>query len=234
MRKYPVLYIDKFGKEETEISSDGSSMGLTLRGIQFKGIDFEGLEGEVDENKFQYQFYEKGLAELTNFRIEVLFPIKINYKNKIISEKIKFTIEVGEGVEIEGLNSVVNTVELDTFFGNFKTNKKVEWFEDAIIEIQNLLPKNTEIITCLSCKYSNYHPVGNGMFGSLYCFKKIKNKVKTFSNKHDLMNVWTKKAINKNEIFNVQELFDCADHKFISKEDWTYKDWDYKTNCVKH
>ena len=233
MRKYKVKYKDKFGEEETEISSDGSTMYITLRSIQFEGTDFEAFEGEVDKRKFDYEMYQDGTGELTNFRMEVVFPIKIYHTKKIVNEKIKFEIEVGKELEIDGLESIVNSIELNTSFGNFKSTKKIEWFEDAIIEIQNMLPKKTQIKTCLSCKYSNYHPVGNGMFGTLYCFKKIKNKINTFNNKYDLMNIWTKEAIGNEEIFNVQEIFDCSEHQFITKNDWTYKDWEYKTNCVK-
>jgi len=40
MRKYLVKYKDKFGEEKTEISSDGATMSLILRGIKFEGDDF--------------------------------------------------------------------------------------------------------------------------------------------------------------------------------------------------
>ncbi len=232
MRKYPIRYIDKFGIEETEIISDGSTMHLILRGIEFKGSNFEALEGNVDKSKFQYEMYQDGSGDLTNFRLEITFPVKIYHENKIVTEKIKFNIEVGEDLEIKGLESIVNSVELDSSFGIFKSNKKVEWFEDAIIEIQNMLPDKVQIKTCLSCKYSNYHPIGNGMYGSLYCFNKIKSKLSAINDKFDLMDLWTNEAVENKEIFNVQETFDCPNHQFITKHDWTYKDWDYKTNCV--
>lgn len=230
MRKYPIKYSDKFGTEEGEIHSDGSSMYLTLRGIQFEGSDFEGLEGEVDESKFQYQLYKDGSGDLFNFRMEIQFHISLQHENKVISAPMKFEIEVGEELEFDGLESIVTTVELATSFGKFQSNKKVEWFEEAIIEIQNKLPNNTRIKSCLNCKYSNYHPVGNGMYGSLYCFKKLKSKVSDIQNKDDLMDLWTPEAVKKNDIFNVQETFDCSEHQFITKQDWTYKDWDYKTS----
>jgi len=233
MRKYYVKYTDQFGEEETEITTDGSTMHLKLRGIAFEGDDFEALEGKVDKSKFDYTVYEDGSGDLTNFRMEVIFPIKIYHQNIIVTEKLAVIIETGEELEIKGLDSIVNSIELDASFGKFKSTKKVEWFEDAIIDIQNRLPENTQIQTCLSCKYSNYHPCGNGMFGALHCFKNIKKQLKMIIDKHDLMSLWTKEAIQKGEVFNVQEVFDCPDHQFITKKDWTYKDWDYRTKCVK-
>jgi len=232
MRQYKIIYKDKFGEEKTEIFSDGSILHVTLRGIKFEGSDFEGFKGEVDKSKFDYEMFQDDFGELTNFIMEVVFPIKIEYENKIITEEIKFTIEVGKELEIKELDSIVNKIELNTSFGNFISTKKVEWFEDAIIAIQNMLPEKMQIKTCLSCKYSNYHPVGNGMFGSLYCFKKIKKQLRTISNKDDLIRLWTDEAVENKEIFNVQEIFDCSEHQFITKNDWAYKDWDCKTNCV--
>lgn len=227
MRKYPINYKDKFGKEKTEITTDGSTMYLTMRGIKFKGVDFESLEGAIETNKFQYEMYQDGSGVLTNFRMEIELSVKLHHKNKTVFSKIKFNIGVGNKLKIE---TPKDTVELETPFGRFKSQKKIEYFEGSIIEIQKMLPSNTQLIICLSCKYSNYHPVGNGMFGALYCFKQMKNKVANVNNKHDLMNLWTEEAVLNNHIFNVHEVFDCAEHKFITKHDWTYKDWDYKTN----
>ncbi len=39
------------------------------------------------------------------------------------------------------------------------------------------------------------------------------------------MNIWTEDVIQNETIFNEQK-FDCAEHEFIDKHDWCYKDWD--------
>lgn len=232
MRKYKVKYIDKFGEEETVISSDGSTMYLTLRGIDFEGDDFEMLEGKIDEDKFEYIKYHADLGDLINFRMIVVFPIQIYRADKIIIEHIKFEFEVGSTTKIEGLSPIVNTVELDASFGEFTSQKQVGWFENSIIEIQNMLPKATQIKTCVSCKYSSYHPIGCGMFGGLHCFKNLKEEASKVSNKDDLMNLWDKGNEEKTS-FNVQEVFDCGEHQFETEDDWTYKDWLYHTKHKK-
>ena len=33
------------------------------------------------------------------------------------------------------------------------------------------------------------------------------------------------KGMEYKKTFNVQETFVCGDHKFITKNDWVYKDW---------
>lgn len=217
MRKYSVKYKDKYGEIKTEIDTDGNTMNLTLRGIEFKGVDFEGLEGKIDESKFEYVIYENGIGDLTNFELTVAIPINIIWNGKEVIGNITAFVSTGNE------NSIVR-LKLKTEFGIFEDEKEYGYFEDALLGIQKKLPKNTKIKTCLSCKYSNYHPVGNGMFGGLNCFRNLKKDVEKICDKSDLMNLWDK-GVENNSTFNVQEVFVCNEHKFVTQNDWVYKDW---------
>ncbi|SHJ98332.1 DUF6304 family protein [Pseudozobellia thermophila] len=218
MRTYPVTYKDRFGEESTTILSDGSTMCLTLRAIEFKGIDFEMLSGKMDHTQFEYEKYQDGTGYLTNFEMDVQFPIKIN--SGTIADSGEITAHIRTGREKETLVSL----ELTTAFGKFLNSKKHEWFEDALIEIQQLLPQKCRIKSCLSCRYSNYHPIGNGMFGGLHCFRNLKCEARHVSNKGELMLLW-QKGEEENKIFNVQEIYDCPEHAFLTQKDWAYKSW---------
>ena len=226
MPKYKAIYSDKFGEETTEISSDGSIMHMTLRGIVFKGVDFEGLNGEIDQSKFQYEEY-KGGADLTNFRIIVTFPITIDHRQKVASERITFRITVGDQADIKSQDLINETVVLNASFGQFTSTDKVEDFESALINIQNKLPKGTNIKACVSCKYSTYSPFGNVNFGDMTCFRNIKERLYKIEDKHSLLEVW-EKASKERKIFKVQEIFVCPEHEFETKNDWMYKDWSYR------
>jgi len=217
MKKYQIKYKDSFGEEQTEIATDGSMLYFTLRGVEFEGIDFESLEGEVDIGNFQYEMYQDGSGYLTNFELIVIIPIDIVREGKEIIENLIAFVATGSGKSIVRL-------KLETEYGIVTGKKEYGYFEDAIIEIQKKLPKNTKIKTCLSCKYSNYHPVGNVMFGGLNCFKDVKEDLEKVYNKYDLMKIWDKGIENK-DTFNVQETFVCEDHKFVTKHDWVYKNW---------
>jgi len=149
MTIYKAIYTDKFGEENVDISSDGSNMYLTLRGVAFEGTDFEGLSGEIDEIKFQYEYYEGG-ADLTNFRITVTFPINIENQQKITTEQITFTYTTGDQTGIKGRALNTDTVILDTYFGQFTLTKKVQHCEESLLDIQVKLPKGTDIKACLS------------------------------------------------------------------------------------
>jgi len=97
--------------------------------------------------------------------------------------------------------------------------------EGALIALQKQLPPNIYLKTCLSCKFSNYSPFGNGMFGSIYCFKNIKEKLTQLNDKTDLLHIWTKEAMDNGDIFSVQETFDCKEHQLPTENDWYYKSW---------
>ncbi len=115
-------------------------------------------------------------------------------------------------------------MELDTEFGTFVNEKKYSDFESAIIGIQKRLPDNTKIKTCLSCRFSNYNPLGNGMFGDLNCFKNLKEDIKNIRSKRDLIEILDK-GMDSAKIFNVQETFVYNEHQFVTEDDWVYKNW---------
>ncbi|EZH73451.1 hypothetical protein ATO12_16045 [Aquimarina atlantica] len=228
MRTFLATYQDKRGTEMIEIKSDGSEMFFTLRDIDFDGPDFDQLTAEeIDNAKFDYEMFQDGSGDITNFKLTLIIPIQLfNIKtNKAFVENLTAQIEVGEITTIKGLDHELNCLTLTTSFGEFKVEKKLEWMEDALILLQNQLPENIYLKTCLSCKYSNYSPYGNGMFGNIYCFKKVKEKLKEVKGKHDLLDLWTREAVDKGDIFSVQETFDCSEHQLPAEDDWYYKNW---------
>ncbi|WP_299312669.1 DUF6304 family protein [uncultured Aquimarina sp.] len=227
MRKYSATYQDRRGTETTVIKSDGSDMFLTLRDIDFEGHDFEMFTGEVDNTKFDYAMSADGSGDLTNFKITITIPTLFynSLSNQTFTENLTVHIEVGETKTLIGLDSEINSLRLVTSFGEFKVEKKLEWMEDALIALQNQLPENIYLKTCLSCKYGNYSPFGNGMFGNVYCFKNIKEQLVAVNDKTDLLDIWTKEAMESGDIFSVQETFDCDEHQLLSEDDWVYKSW---------
>jgi hypothetical protein len=60
--------------------------------------------------------------------------------------------------------------------------------------------------TCLFCAFSDYHPVGNGLFGSLSCFRKAKQDFLSVRNKNELLALYRQK---RDEV--VQETYCCSE-----------------------
>lgn len=228
MRQYKATYQDKRGTEDIIIKSDGSELYTTIRGVDFYGGDFDQLTANtIDNINFDYQMFADGSGDITNFNLNITFPIQFfdSTSNKTFTENLIANIIVGEYTTIDGVDHEINCLNLNSSFGKFIVEKKLEWMEDALIILQDQLPSNIYLKTCLSCKYSNYSPFGNGMFGSIYCFQKIKAKLQSLNDKTDLLDIWTKEAMDKGDIFSVQETFDCKEHELLTDNDWVYKSW---------
>ncbi|WP_338793975.1 DUF6304 family protein [Bernardetia sp. MNP-M8] len=223
---YPIIYKDKFGEEKAKITTFGTTLHIKLRDTRFEGQCFETLEiSEFDNqenDKFEWEKCQDSSKILTNFEIKVKFQIQLAIEHNQQMEEMIAQISTGNE---KGTNVFL---ELKTDFGDFKNTKNYDSFEDALLEMQSVLPKNIKIKTCVSCKFSNYHPIGNGMFGGLYCFKKLAHQVDKIVDKRSLLHCFDKefaKDEEKQKIFNVQETFDCLDHRFPKKSNWTYKNW---------
>ena len=135
-----------------------------------------------------------------------------------IKKIIQTEVQIGK-FESYGINL---QIKLET--NSISTSKRFGYFEDAIIDIQNQLPNDEKIKCCLSCKLSHYNPYGNGMFGYLFCFKKIKEKTNQIEDKDSLFDVW-ELADKKGKVFSVQEIHLCEEHEFITDKDWNYSNW---------
>ena len=227
-REYHAVYRDKRGKEAIIVKSDGSQLHTSIRDISFYGGDFDQLSTEViDNTKFDYHLFADGSGDLTNFSLNITIPIQVynSLTNQTFNENLVANIILGEHTTIDGFDHELNGLILNSSFGKFVVEKKLEWMEDALIALQDQWPPNLYLKTCLSCKFSNYHPVGNGMFGAMCCFKNFKAEVEQFKDKTSLMEAWTEERIQDNSLFFVQETFDCSEHQLVSDADWVYKSW---------
>lgn len=229
LKKYPVKYSDKFGFLKSEVVSDGSNLKIELRNTIFEGSEFESLETKKIFDNFEFNSDN----ELTNFELEINIPIIISsLKDSFIGELIIKLEKNLENKKLNGVELLIKEGILKTKFGNNLFSRSMYNFEGFMILIQNMLPENYEIRTCISCKYSNYHPCGSPEFGGLTCFKNIKNKVDKISDKMELMSICDEEIPN-NKLFAVNEIYECPEHEFISKHDWVYKSWDYGTKGIK-
>lgn len=220
MKKYKAIYRDKHGTEISEFQSNGSELKIELRGIEFSGNCFEELEGKIDENKFDYVEYEgvKDRGDLTDCKFNLEIPLSVVRGEKEINKILQTEVQLGES-ENYGI-----TIKIESEKEFISTSRSFGYFEDAIIDIQNQLPNEERLKCCLSCKFSHYNPYGNGMFGYLFCFKKIKEKTNQVEDKDSLFDLW-KTADKENKIFCVQEVHVCEEHEFITNKDWNYSNW---------
>ncbi len=98
--------------------------------------------------------------------------------------------------------------------------------EEAIINLQRVLPQNINIACCQSCIYGNFCPFGD-CDNEVFCLKDM-----TPNNKNDVSDFFLRNQDSLNG--KSRKLLDyCTDYKPISdKECYTYNDWKIKSKSV--
>jgi hypothetical protein len=92
--------------------------------------------------------------------------------------------------------------------------------EDLLIKLQEGLPENVLIQSCLFCRFSNYMVAGNDNFGNLNCFKHCKEKCNSLKTKNDIIDMF-ESEYSKSE--KVEETFYCEGFEAIQESDYVFK-----------
>ncbi|MGC4100333.1 DUF6304 family protein [Ferruginibacter sp.] len=213
---YPVIYIDDSGKEDASFISDGTSLTIRLRRFTFTGGSFESLSlkppEEINSGGFSLDEYNC----LTNCVFQVNIPIKLTCNSDILTAILNIEI-VLENTQHPKTRFFSLTVG-NEIFDLQKGGESEMWFETQMIQLQRLLPQYMKIHTCIFCSYSNYWVAGNDSFGTLTCYKDIKNEIVTIKDKSSYM------AVAENNGTATQETFWCSEFTEIGKDQWQYKD----------
>jgi hypothetical protein len=88
----------------------------------------------------------------------------------------------------------------------FKTNK-VQTFEGGLETIKSELPVDYKLKCCYGCAFADYSVYGQGFFGTMLCFKNIKEEYLKVQNKDEYMDIMD------NNDRRVQETFLCNEFK---------------------
>jgi hypothetical protein len=163
----------------------------------------------------------------------------INYieKNTIIiyskpeSEKIERTMKVlVDGTLQDATFSMYRNMDWDiekfrtaylkTANENFAHINTYIGVEDLLIKLQEGLPENVLIQSCLFCKFSNYMVAGNDNFADLNCFKHCKEKCNSLKIKNDIIDMFESEYSKSKK---VEENFYCEAFEALEKNNYVYK-----------
>jgi hypothetical protein len=92
--------------------------------------------------------------------------------------------------------------------------------EDLLIKLQEDLPENMLIQSCLFCRFSNYMVAGNDNFGDLNCFKHCKEKCNSVKTKNDVIDMF---ETDYSKSKKVEETFYCEEFEAIQENDYVFK-----------
>ncbi len=116
-------------------------------------------------------------------------PIDIQYGEQVVSGILQADLKLGKPRPPRGIDEEILLLTLQYNDQNFKSSGTVGFFEDEMLDIQKQLPNDTYMLCCFSCAFSDYHPVGNGLFGSMMCFRDNKEAYLSVKSKSDFLEI---------------------------------------------
>jgi hypothetical protein len=121
------------------------------------------------------------------------------------------------------LDGSVHAQVSTTIDGKFYTAQSYASTEDAIIKLQNELPKNIKIICCQSCIHGNFCVTGD-YDDEIFCLSDFEPKLID-----DILHVTENKEEREKRSRNL--LYCCKQYKQITNDMYSYNDWKHLTNC---
>ena len=205
---YPAKYKDKYGTVETGIVNDGEELSIIIRDVEFIGSDFDSFEskGGIPQDKLKDFTIDRN-GWLVDFTLECDIPIKIGKDDQTFSTILEMKLILGSPTPKGGVDKEDLRLKLMFEYDIIESGGKSGWFEDELLDIEKQLPDGYFLKCCFGCLFSDYSVYGHGLFGSMMCFRDIKDdyiKVKTKSEFMDIMHKMTE---------NVQETFLCPEFK---------------------
>jgi hypothetical protein len=187
---YDARYTDRFGQEFTSIANDGATLSMVVRGVEFKGTDFDSLEPVAGTEPDRLASFTPQGGSLCSCVIEADIPIPVATPGGVEEGVLTARLELGNPAPNGGLDREHLTLELRVGGWAFRSSGRSGWFEDEMLDVQNQLPPGTHLRACITCAYSDYSPVGHGLFGGLACFRDNKAEYLAVRSKADLFRIW--------------------------------------------
>jgi Family of unknown function (DUF6304) len=204
---YPAVYRDRFGEVATTLYNDGKQLRMTLRGVKFTGRSLDDWDpgAHADVTLLQSFTFMRSGRELCEYTLEFDMPIQMVFQAEQLQGTLHVLLTLGAATPNGGTDREILFLRLTVGDSSFASQGKVGWFEDELLDIQRQLPEGMYMQICFCCAYSDYHPVGNGLFGDLACFRNKKREYLAIRNKYALMDMWP------THIGDVQETYRCPE-----------------------
>ena len=201
---YPGTYSDERGSETLTFHNDGSELSTTIRGVFFSSTDFDSLEPAPEEQAEHLGPFTLHHGCLCNCRLTVEIPIPLVLPGRVEMGMLFAHLDLGVPAAHGGITHEI--LRLTFVFEELRINGSVtgsDVFEDELLAIQKQLPEGVHLKACINCLYSDYSPLGNGLFGTMSCFRNIKQEYLQVRAKYDSL------AIEGRAERQVQETFLC-------------------------
>jgi hypothetical protein len=203
---YAGTFVDSRGTERIVISNDGCTLTTEIRGVRFSGSDFDALRAEPERGAEAGTLFSLLDGCLCACEIRCAIPVAASVAGKRVHVPLTVELSLGEPLPNGSLSHERLKLTLELPSRTIQSSGRSGWFEDELLEITRALGRDERLLACITCQFSDYHPVGHGLFGGLACFRDVKEEYLAVSDKHGLFAIWNRRT----EL--VQETFVCAEH----------------------
>jgi hypothetical protein len=190
MKTFAARYRDHLGEEPTTIVNDGKLLTMELRGVQFQGARIDDFEPADSTDPAKLASFELSHNCLCNCIIEAELPVPVFVKGNVLDGIISFILELGNPLQSGLLDREHLTVRLNVDGLSLVSSGKSGWFEDELLDVQAQLQAGMHMMACINCAYSDYSPLGHGLFGDLACFRDNKVNYLKVASKRDIFAIW--------------------------------------------
>jgi len=195
---YPALYRDDFGEERTVIKNDGDKLRMTLRGVEFIADDpdsFSPVGTPPAELLLRLPLY---FGDLCSYTLSFDISVHVVSDESVFDGTLHLRYDMGgpsgDGSVNRGLEREDITASLMYEGQVFATSKSYSFLEEAMAEIERLMPAIASMKICLSCAFGLESDFGCGGFAGLGCFRDEKEEVRQAKHIFDVCRLWDRKT----------------------------------------
>jgi hypothetical protein len=189
--RYAALYRDRHGDVVTTIHNDGKTLSMIARGVEFRGTDFDAFEPIEGTDPTRLTSFTLQHGCLCSCSIEAEMPPPLVLNGETLHGLLTMHLELGEPMPNGSLDREVLRLTLTLGESVYRSAGTSGWFEDELLDIQKQLPDGVYLKACINCAFSDYSPVGHGLFGGLACFRDNKAGYLAVKGKDDLFRIWS-------------------------------------------
>jgi hypothetical protein len=201
--KIAATYIDQTGSVETEILNDTEQLVLDVNGTKFISQFFDDFEIE-SKSKIPSRFALNSQHELTACQLICKIPVTLIHTENELKSVLRMDLNLETPIPTSHQTNAIFSITIEN--KEFKTNK-VQTFEGGLETIKSELPVDYKLKCCYGCAFADYSVYGQGFFGTMLCFKNIKEEYLKVQNKDEYMDIMD------NNDRRVQETFLCNEFK---------------------
>ncbi len=191
---YPATYTDNRGVEHTCMFNDGETLSIEIREVRFNGSDFDALSPIPDTPQALLENFTLNRGELCDCTIACDMPLVVAVPATRYQGILHVKVILGKPAANGGINSETTQLGITYSEWSFLSRTTEGLFEGPLLDLQKLMPEGHYLVNCFGCAYADYFYGGQGLFGTMVCFRTCKAEYLAVRTKDEFIAVWDKNA----------------------------------------